>query len=68
MRKNKKFVSKGTKVTDREVTKWTKILGAEKMVSLYMEDKISLAPEQLERIIEMKNSKVFERQGTDEIS
>lgn len=66
MKKNKKFESKGTKVTDREVTKWTGILGAEKMVSLFMEDKISLTPEQVEKVIEIKNTKPAPRQHTDE--
>lgn len=68
MGKNKKFESKGTKVTDRELVKWTGILGAEKIILLFTEDRISLLPEQLEKVIEIKNRKPAPRQGTDEFS
>lgn len=68
MGKNKKFVSKGTKVTDKEIVKWSGILGADKLILLFTEDKISLTPEQLEKVIEIKNGKSCVRKCTDEIS
>ena len=61
MRKNKKFESKGTKVTDREVVKWANILSPEKIILLFTEDRISLTPEQLEKVIEMRNANPFKR-------
>ena len=61
MRKNKKFESKGTKVTDREVVKWANILSPEKIILLFTEDRISLTPEQLDKVIEMRNANPFKR-------
>lgn len=43
-------------VSDREMTKWAKIIGPKTLIDLYVEDKVKLTPEQLDKLVEMKRS------------
>lgn len=56
----------GKKVSDKELVKWSGILGIEKMVSLYIDDEIYLTPKQLDKLNELKNNKKPKRIMVDE--
>ncbi|MBR6641745.1 MAG: hypothetical protein IKL08_06095 [Clostridia bacterium] len=43
-------------MSDREMTKWAKILGPKTLIDLYVDDSIHLTPEQLDKLVEMKRS------------
>lgn len=42
-------------VSDRELVKWTKILGADQMIYLYIKNKIRLTSQQLDKVIAIKD-------------
>lgn len=50
---------KGIRVSNRELRKWCKILGAKKIILLYIEDKIELTQEQLDDVIKIKNRRKY---------
>lgn len=50
----------GAKLSDREVSKWTKILGAEDMIQLFIAGRIELTTEQLELIVKVKNGEAHD--------
>lgn len=45
---------KTPRLSDKELIKWVGILGAEKIQWLYVESKIYLTQEQLDKVIELK--------------
>jgi len=49
------------KVSDKELIKWANIIGAEKFIWLYIEDKIALTSAQLDKVIDIKNGRKVER-------
>lgn len=49
------------KLTEKELTKWLGILGAEKIKWLYIESKINLTQKQLDFIIEKSKSEKDKR-------
>lgn len=49
-------MEKTYKVSNKELYKWTRILGARKMIDLYVDGKIYLSSEQLDIVIELKNN------------
>lgn len=51
---------KPKKLTDKELDKWLEIIGPVRMEYLYIESKIYLTKEQLDRIIEYK--KIFKEE------
>lgn len=55
----KKVANKETnnykKLTDKEIVKWTKILGCDEFIRLYIDDKITLTSKQLDKVINLKN-------------
>lgn len=44
------------RVSDKEMKKWAKIIGPKTLIDLYVEDRISLTSEQLDKLVEMKRS------------
>ena len=46
---------KKEKVSDKEIEKWSRILGANKLIYLYIDDRIALTSKQLDKLIEIKN-------------
>lgn len=44
-------------ITDKELVKWTSILGADTIIRLFSELKIDLTTEQLKKVILIKNAK-----------
>lgn len=55
--KGEKTMNKKTTITDKELSKWTKILGADKIIDLYIHNKIFLNSKQLDKTINIKNKK-----------
>lgn len=49
------YIGEVPKVDDKELEKWTKILGAKEMIWLYVENKIVLTAKQLDMVIKIKN-------------
>ena len=49
-------MEKTYKVSNKELYKWTRILGARKMIDLYVDGKIYLSSEQLDMVINIKNN------------
>ena len=47
-------MTKIPKVSDKELAKWTNILGPEKIIDLFIKNKIHLSSEQLDMVIAIK--------------
>lgn len=58
---------KGIRVSNRELRKWCKILGAKKIILLYIEDKIELTQEQLDDVIKIKNRRKYVEANYEDI-
>ena len=43
------------RVSDKEIDKWTKILGVNRFIYLYIDGRIFLTSKQLDRVIAIKN-------------
>lgn len=56
--KKKSTYGGGCKLTNDELTKWTRILGPKKIIALHIDSKIRLSSKQLERVIDIKNKEI----------
>lgn len=58
-------MAKKPTVSDKEMIKWMKILGTNRFLWLYLDDKISLSSKQLDTLIAIKNESEKHENKTD---
>lgn len=51
------------RLTDKELMKFSKILGAKEIIALYIGDKIVLTAKQLDRMIALKSEETLKAEG-----